>query len=157
MTKRTALFPGTYDPITLGHVDVVEKALKVFDELVIGIGHNTSKNHLFSHSQRTEMIEAVFAKHDNIRILSFTGLTVDLCRKESINFIVRGLRNTTDFDYEQAILEMNQKLLPGLETILLTTQPKYSTISSSIVREIIKSGGDVSQFVPKEIVPFLAK
>lgn len=150
--KNQALFPGTFDPITLGHMNVVEKGLKLFDEVIIGIGRNVSKKFMFSQKERLEMLKAAFQNEPRIKVSLYQGLTVEFCREKNIRFILRGIRNTQDFEKEKAILEMNHRLVPSVETVLLTTEPQYSAISSTIVREIIKTGGDVSGFVPASVI-----
>lgn len=147
--SKIAIFPGTFDPVTLGHYDLVYKALKLFDELVIAVGQNTSKQHFFSLKERMNMLNQTFKDDSDIQVQSFSGLTVDFCDDVDASFIVRGLRNTSDFEYEKAILEMNKKLHPGIETVILTTDPVYASISSTIVREIIKNKGKLEPFVPK--------
>lgn len=150
MTK-TAVFPGTFDPFTLGHEDVIHKAQKIFDKIHVAIGVNTKKTHLFSIEQRLEMIEHLYNDDASVDVSSFEGLTTEFCRKIDAPFIIRGIRNTTDFEYEKSILEMNEKLDPELETIFLTTSPDNQAISSTIVREIYKSGGPIAAFVPLQV------
>ncbi len=148
-----AVFPGTFDPLTLGHKNLANKALKVFDQVYLAIGHNTNKQHFFSLDDRLSILKATFQSEERLTVTHFTGLTVDFCRHIGASFIVRGVRNTTDFENEKAILEMNQKLYPDLETVLLTTHPLYSAISSTIVREVIRNRGNLEPFVPSEAVP----
>lgn len=154
MTK-TAVFPGTFDPLTLGHYDMVHKSLKLFDTLYLAIGHNTNKQHFFSLEDRLNILKATFPNEANLTVTSFTGLTVDFCKEVNAGFLVRGVRNTIDFETEKAILEMNRKLAPGIETFLLTTDPVYTSISSTIVREIIRNKGDLSAFVPKAAARYI--
>ena len=149
MGKR-AIFPGSFDPFTRGHEAIVHSALKLFDKIIIGIGVNSSKQYLFTIEQRVEMIRTVFAdEKDSIEVLAFEGLTVDYCQKNKIGFIVRGLRNTRDFQFEYQIANMNRALKGGIETVFLATMPEYSAINSTIVREIYRNGGDVSSFLPE--------
>ena len=148
MGKR-ALFPGSFDPFTKGHEAIVHSALKLFDDIVIGIGVNSSKQYLFTVEQRLEMIQPIFHNEgDRIKVLAFEGLTVDYCQNNDIGFIVRGLRNTRDFQFEYQIANMNRALQGGIETVFLATMPEYSAINSTIVREVYKNGGDVSSFLP---------
>jgi pantetheine-phosphate adenylyltransferase len=143
-----AVFPGTFDPLTLGHANLADKALKLFDEVYLAIGHNTNKQHFFSLEDRLSILKTTFQHDDRFKVTHFTGLTVDFCEQIGASFIVRGLRNTTDFENEKAILEMNHKLNPAVETVLLTTYPLYSAISSTIVREVIRNRGPLEEFVP---------
>ena len=151
MTK-IAVFPGSFDPITVGHVDLVNRALPLFDEIIVAIGTNTQKNYLFDLDQRIEWLKAVFADEPKVRVDHFENLTAHYCRRIGANYLLRGLRNASDFDYEKTISQLNNIIGVGLETIFLISQPAYSHISSTIVREIIKGGGDASPFLPKEVV-----
>lgn len=144
-----AVFPGTFDPLTLGHFHMAEKALKLFDKVYLAIGHNTNKQHFFSLEDRLALLRATFQSEQRLAVTHFTGLTVNFTKEVGASFIIRGVRNTTDFENEKAILEMNQKLNPEIETLILTTHPNYSSISSTIVREIIRNRGDLTAFVPK--------
>ena len=148
--QRICLFPGTFDPVTLGHVDVIERAVKLFDKLVIGIGINSSKQPMFSVEQRTGWIQEVFKNEPRIEVTGYEGLTVDFCRKIDAQFILRGIRYVSDFEYEKAIADMNRMLVPDIETIFLTCSPLYSTISSTLVRDVIRNGGNAGMFMPKE-------
>lgn len=149
--QRICLFPGTFDPITLGHVDVIERAVSLFDKLVIGIGTNASKQPMFTVEQRTSWMKSIFHSDPRIEIASYEGLTVDFCRKINAKYILRGIRYVSDFEYEKAIADMNRMLVPEIETIFLTCSPLYSTISSTLVRDVIRNGGNASMFVPKEV------
>lgn len=149
--QRICLFPGTFDPITFGHVDVIERAVSLFDKLVIGVGINATKQPMFTVEQRTEWIKEIFKNDPRIEVAGYQGLTVDYCKKIGANYILRGIRYVSDFEYEKAIADMNRMLVPQIETIFLTCSPTYSTISSTIVRDVIRNGGDVSMFVPKEV------
>ena len=151
---RTAVFPGSFDPITIGHTDIVNRALPLFDELIIAIGINVDKKYMFDVDKRKQMIQAVFKHEPKIKVMDYTGLTVDFCHKNDLKFILRGLRNPADFEFEKAIAQTNRKL-GGVETIFLLTGPDTSYISSSIVRDIYRNGGDVSTLVPAEILPFI--
>ncbi len=149
--QRICLFPGTFDPITLGHVDIIERAVSLFDKLVIGIGINSSKQPMFTVEQRTSWIKSIFNDDPRIDVAAYEGLTVDFCRKIDAKFILRGIRYVSDFEYEKAIADMNRMLVPDIETIFLTCAPLYSTISSTLVRDVIRNGGNASMFVPKEV------
>ena len=133
---RIALFPGSFDPITLGHVDIIERALPLFDEIRIAVGTNSSKNYLFSLEQRIAWIEQTFANEPKIKVVTYDGLTVDFAQQEGVNFLLRGLRNPADFEFEKAIAQANREMTPELETIFLLTSARYAYISSSIVREV---------------------
>ncbi|MBS1587374.1 MAG: pantetheine-phosphate adenylyltransferase [Bacteroidetes bacterium] len=149
--QRICLFPGTFDPITLGHVDVIKRAVSLFDKLVIGVGINSSKQPMFSIEQRTGWFKEIFKDEPHIEVAGYEGLTVDFCKKINAAYILRGIRYVSDFEYEKAIADMNRMLEPGIETLFLTCSPDYSTISSTLVRDVIRNGGDVSKFVPKEV------
>lgn len=148
---KIAVFPGSFDPVTKGHISVVERALPLFDKIIVAVGINTSKNRMFELEQRLEWLESSFAEMDKVEIKKFEGLTVNFCKEQNAQFILRGLRNTTDFEYEKAIAQMNSKMNKNLETILLYTEPEFAAISSTIVREIIKTHGDARQFLPDGI------
>jgi len=150
-TKRIALFPGTFDPITVGHVNLVERALHLFDELYIGIGHNSTKSTLFTLEQRTAWIGEIFKTEKKIKVIPYEGLTVDCCKNIQANFILRGLRNMSDFDYEKNIAQMNKLVNPQVETLFLMCDPAYTPISSSVVRDLIRNGGDAKPYLPKEV------
>ena len=147
---QRALFPGSFDPITLGHLDVVERALPFFDEIVIAAGVNIDKKYMFPVEQRMQFIEKTLAHHEKIKITSYEGLTVDYCKKIDANAILRGLRNPADFEFEKAVAQINRKL-SGIETLFLLTDANTSYISSSMVRDIIANNGDYSSLVPKAV------
>ena len=149
--QRICLFPGTFDPITLGHIDVIERAVNLFDKLVIGIGTNVTKQPMFTVEQRTGWIREIFRNDPRIEATGYEGLTVEYCKKIGAKYILRGIRYISDFEYEKAIADMNRMLVPDIETIFLTYSPLYSTISSTIVRDVIRNGGDASMFMPKEV------
>jgi len=149
--SRIAVFPGSFDPITIGHYSIVEKALPLFDKIIIAVGTNTSKNYLFDAAKRLELVQKAFESMAGVEILAFEGLTVDFCKVHNAQFIVRGLRNNIDFEYEKPIAEINKKLLPELETIFLITDAEHSCVSSSIVRELIKNKSNVDQFLPPSV------
>ena len=144
---KRAVFPGSFDPITLGHVDIIERAIPLFDEIVIAIGINADKKYMFESEKRQEFIRQTFKDQPKIKIDTYTGLTVDYCKKIDATFILRGLRNPADFEFEKAIAQTNRKL-SGIETVFLLTSAETSFISSSIVRDIIRNHGNVSVLVP---------
>ncbi len=148
---KIAVFPGSFDPITTGHADVVERALPLFDEIIIAIGVNSQKKSLFSLEQRIKWIEAVFKGEPKVKVDSYEGLTVNFCEEKKANYLLRGIRSAGDFEYEKTIAHLNHDMLPQLETILILSRPELSSISSTIVREIIMGKGKVKKFVPKEI------
>lgn len=149
--QRIAVFPGSFDPFTLGHKNIVNRALPMFDQIIIAIGSNSNKNYMFSQEQRIEWIKEVFNDEPKITVEIFEGLTVNFCKDHNSHFIIRGLRSYTDFDYEFAIAQMNKKVAPEIETVFLLTDPEFSAVSSSIVRDLIRNKGNVDQFLPKEI------
>ena len=152
---KIALVPGSFDPVTKAHVDIVKRSVGLFDKVYIGIGANSSKQGLLSVSKREDMLRAVFANDDRIHIVAYDGLTVDFCKSIGADYMIRGIRTVSDFEYEKAIAQMNHALEPAIESIFIVSKPGYSSISSSIVREIIRYNGDVSQFIPKEALPYL--
>ena len=147
---KRAVFPGSFDPITLGHCDIINRGTQLFDELIIGIGENLSKNYLFSLEQRKAFIENTFSDNKKIKVFIYSGLTIDFCKKIKANFILRGLRNSSDFEYENSIAQIN-KGIGEIETIFLLSSPENSFISSSIVREIIKHNGKFENLVPNSV------
>jgi pantetheine-phosphate adenylyltransferase len=149
--QHICLFPGTFDPVTLGHVDIIERAVGLFDKLVIGIGINSSKQPMFTVEQRVQWMQEIFVGNPKIEITSYEGLTVNFCRSIGACYILRGIRYISDFEYEKAIADMNRLLTPEIETIFLTCSPLYSTISSTLVRDVIRNGGNASMFMPKQV------
>lgn len=149
---RIALFPGTFDPITFGHIDIIERALPLFDKLYIGIGLNSNKAPMFSDKQRKQWLQEIFKDEPKIKAVVYEGLTVECCKKVKANYIVRGIRYVNDFEYEKAIADMNRSLDENIETVFLTCLPKYTSVASTLVRDVIKNGGDVSQFVPDAVL-----
>lgn len=147
---KRAIFPGSFDPITVGHVDIIRRSLPLFDELIIAIGVNSTKKHMFSLDQRKAFIEATFADEPKIKVDTYEGLTVDYCEKIEANFILRGLRNPADFEFEKTITQVNRRL-SNIETVFLLTSADTSFISSSIVREVIHFKGDYSSMVPAAV------
>jgi pantetheine-phosphate adenylyltransferase len=150
MIKR-AVFPGSFDPITLGHENVIRRAIPMFDEIIIAIGQNIEKKNHFSLENRMRWIQETFADCNTVKIDYYSGLTVDYCKKVEANYILRGLRTSADFEFERTVGQVNKKLYPGVETVFLLTTPEYTSINSSIVRDVYKNGGDVSVFIPKGI------
>ena len=150
---RIALFPGSSDPITLGHVDIITRALPLFDEIRIAVGTNSAKNYLFSLEQRIAWITETFADEDKVKVVTYDGLTVDFALQEGVNFLLRGLRNPADFEFEKAIAQANREMTPELETVFLLTSARFAYISSSIVREVFNYGGDFTKFVPDAVKP----
>lgn len=146
--KKVAVFPGSFDPFTKGHECVIEKAVKLFDHVIIAIGQNTTKNYLFNIEKRKAHIESIFADYNNVSVEQFSGLTVEFCKKIGADYIVRGLRDSKDFGYERSIAQMNLEI-SGIESVFFMTVPEYTAINSSIVREIYKSGGKIDLFVTK--------
>jgi len=149
--EKTAVFPGSFDPFTLGHKVVVEQALGVFDRVVIAVGVNSGKQGLFTPENRVRLIRDIFAGDSRIEVKAYYGLTADFCKEEGINFILRGLRNSVDFEYERNIAQINHELYPKLQTVVLFTPAKYVAISSSAIREMVTFGGDPSGFMPAGI------
>lgn len=151
MSKKIAIFPGSFDPFTIGHESVITRALPLFDEIIVAIGSNTNKKAYFSMEQRLQMIRQVFSENDRVKIESYEGLTVEYCRQKGARYLLRGLRTSSDFEYERAIAQTNKAMYPELESVFLLTLPEHTPIKSTIVREIIRLGGDASQFIPKVI------
>lgn len=150
-----ALFPGSFDPVTKAHVDIVKRSIGLFDKVYIGIGVNSTKAGLLSVETREKMLRAVFANEPKIHVIAYEGLTVDFCKSIGANYMIRGIRTVSDFEYEKAIAQMNHALKPEIESIFIVSKPGYSSISSSIVREIMRYNGDVAQFIPNEALAFL--
>jgi pantetheine-phosphate adenylyltransferase len=149
---RIALFPGTFDPVTFGHVDIIERSLPLFDTLYIGIGINANKAPMFSAEQRVQWLEDIFKGESKIKAVIYDGLTVECCKRLKANYILRGIRYVNDFEYEKAIADMNRSLDENIETVFLTCLPKYTSVASTLVRDVIRNGGDVSQFVPEAVL-----
>jgi pantetheine-phosphate adenylyltransferase len=149
--QRIALFPGTFDPITIGHLDIIHRALPLFDRLVIGIGRNANKTAMFSEEQRMKWIREIFGDNPKVKVEVYEGLTVECCRKVGANFIVRGIRYVNDFEYEKAIADMNRSLDKDIETIFLTCLPQYTSVASTLVRDVIRNGGNARQFLPDAV------
>ena len=147
---RRALFPGSFDPITLGHYDIINRGVKLFDEVVVAIGVNAEKEYMFSLEQRKRFIEEAFKDESKVKVVTYQGLTIDFCKEINAEFILRGLRNPADFEFEKAIAHTNRKL-SRIETVFLLTAAKTSYISSSIVREVIRNHGDYTKLVPESV------
>jgi len=147
---KKAIFPGSFDPITLGHVDIINRGATLFDEIIIAIGENSSKDYMFSIDERVAFIESAFKDNPKVRVMNYSGLTIDFCKEIEVDFIMRGLRNPADFEFEKAIAHTNRHL-STLETVFLLTSSQTSFISSSIVREIIRYKGDYKKLVPNSV------
>jgi pantetheine-phosphate adenylyltransferase len=148
---KIAVFPGSFDPITVGHVDIVRRCIPLFDKIIIAVGVNSQKKYLFPLEKRMEWMHTVFENESKIEVSSYQGLTINYCKEVSANYILRGIRSAADFEYEKTIAHLNHTMNIDIETILILSPPEYSSISSTIVREIILGKGDVSKFVPQEI------
>jgi pantetheine-phosphate adenylyltransferase len=149
--KKIAVLPGSFDPFTIGHEAIVRRALSLFDEIIIAVGANALKKNLYSLETRKKMIIKVFQNEPRVRVDHYEGLTVDYCKRNGAGYLVRGLRTAADFEFERAIGQVNKSMAPGIESVFLLTAPEHSFINSTIVRDIIKSGGDASRFVPTAI------
>lgn len=147
---KRAVFPGSFDPITLGHYDIIERGLTVFDEIILAIGVNAEKKYMFSLAERKRFLEETFAGEPKIKVMTYKGLTIDFCQKQDAEFILRGLRNPGDFEFEKAIAHTNRQL-SGIETVFLLTSSGKSYISSSIVRDVIRNNGDYTSLVPAAV------
>ena len=147
---KRAIFPGSFDPLTLGHYDIIERGAKLFDEVIIAIGVNADKKYMFTLEQRKKFIEKAFANNNRVKVVTYKGLTVDFCKEINVDFILRGLRNPADFEFEKSIAHTNRDLAP-IETVFLLTSAKTSYISSSIVRDVIRNNGDYTKLVPKSV------
>ncbi|QEC45024.1 pantetheine-phosphate adenylyltransferase [Pseudobacter ginsenosidimutans] len=155
--QRIALFPGTFDPITIGHLDIINRALPLFDKLVIGIGRNINKVPMFSEEQRLGWIREIFKNDPKVSAVVYEGLTVSACQQVGAQFILRGIRYVNDFEYEKAIADMNRSLDQNIETVFLTCLPQYTSVASTLVRDVLKNGGDVMQFLPKEVAASISQ
>ena len=152
---KKAIYPGSFDPVTFGHLDIIERSSKIFDEIVVAVLNNSQKNSLFSADERVTMIRDLVKKYPNVSVVSFEGLTVDFAKEINANIVIRGLRAVTDFEYELQIAQVNHVENSDLETVFLTTALNYSYLSSSVVREFASYGGDIHKFVPEEIIPLI--
>ncbi|UTW67218.1 pantetheine-phosphate adenylyltransferase [bacterium SCSIO 12643] len=150
--RRIAVFPGSFDPITVGHEDIIKRALPLFDNLIIAIGNNSNKKYLYSPEERKTQIERVFENEPKIEVKIYNGLTVDFCKDQNAQFILRGIRTSADFEFERNIGLMNLDMAPNVESVFIISRPEYSALSSSVVRDIQRHGGDISKYVPKQIL-----
>jgi pantetheine-phosphate adenylyltransferase len=148
---KKAIFPGSFDPITNGHYDIIKRGVSLFDEVIVAIGVNAEKKYMFSLEERKRFIEEAFKDEPKVRVITYSGLTIDLCKKENAEFILRGLRNPADFEFEKAIAHTN-RVMSKIETVFLLTAARTSFISSSIVRDVLRNGGDISQLVPESVI-----
>lgn len=151
MAQKIAVFPGSFDPFTLGHYDIVIRSLRLFDEVIVALGHNSQKKRYFEVTDMIKKIEGAFKEQPQVKVVTYDELTADFARRYQAQFLVRGLRNTTDFEYENSISQVNRYLNKDLETVFLITSPVYASISSSITREVHKYGGDIRPFLPYEL------
>ena len=149
--QRICLFPGTFDPITVGHLDIIYRSLDLFDKVFIGIGRNASKVPMFSEEQRMDWIHEIFSNEPRVDAVVYDGLTVDCCKRVNAKFIIRGIRYVNDFEYEKAIADMNRSLDNHIETVFLTCLPQYTSVASTLVRDVIRNGGDASNFLPDAV------
>lgn len=149
--KKVAIFPGSFDPFTRGHESVVLRSLPLFDEVIIAIGNNSSKTGFFTVEERIKLIKMVFDNQPQVVVQSYDGLTVDFCRSVNAKFMLRGIRTAADFEYERAVAQMNKSMLPDVESVILLTTPELTPVNSTIVRDILRHGGDVSQFLPEKM------
>ncbi|MDR2083621.1 MAG: pantetheine-phosphate adenylyltransferase [Bacteroidales bacterium] len=152
MAKRTAVFPGSFDPITQGHEAIILRALRIFDEIIVAVGVNIEKRYLFSVETREKWIKHTFRDYPQVKVESYTGLTVDFCKKVGAEFIIRGLRTSADFEFERIVGQVNKKLYSEIETVFLLAAPELTSLNSSIVRDIVINGGDASIFVPEGVI-----
>jgi pantetheine-phosphate adenylyltransferase len=155
--QRICLFPGTFDPLTLGHVDIIDRAISLFDKIIVGIGSNFSKEPMFSAEQRLMWIGEIYKKEEKVEGAVYEGLTVDFCKKIGAKYILRGIRYVSDFEYEKTIADANRALDKSIETIFLTGEPKYTSVASTIVRDIIRNGGNASPFLPEAVLKSIRK
>jgi pantetheine-phosphate adenylyltransferase len=149
--ERICLFPGTFDPVTLGHIDIINRAMPLFDKLVIGIGRNVNKAPMFSEEKRLEWLKDIYRDQPKVDAVVYDGLTVNCCKRVGAKFILRGIRYVNDFEYEKAIADMNRSIDGKIETVFLTCLPQFTSVASTLVRDVLKNGGDVSQFLPAEV------
>jgi len=155
--QTICLFPGTFDPVTLGHVDIINRAIPLFDKIIVGIGKNVTKAPMFAPEQRLQWISELFKDQPKVEGAIYEGLTVDFCKKINARFILRGIRYVSDFEYEKTIADANRTLDKSIETIFLTGEPKYTSVASTIVRDIIRNGGDASHFLPDLVYKSIQK
>ncbi|HKK62355.1 MAG TPA: pantetheine-phosphate adenylyltransferase [Bacteroidales bacterium] len=149
--EKKAIFPGSFDPFTIGHESIVRRAIGLFDNIIVAVGVNLGKAPLMTSEARVEMINEVFCNDPSVSVAFFEGLTVDFCKKVNANYMLRGIRTAADFEYERAIAQVNKKMLPNVESIFLLTNPEHTPVNSTIIRDIIRNRGDASQFLPEGI------
>ncbi len=149
--QRVAVFPGTFDPITIGHLDIISRSLGLFDKVVIGIGRNVNKLPMFSEEQRITWIKEIYKDNPRVEAVLYDGLTIKCCQEVKAHFIIRGIRYVNDFEYEKAIADMNRSLDFQIETVFLTCLPQYTSVASTLVRDVLRNGGDVTQFLPQVV------
>jgi pantetheine-phosphate adenylyltransferase len=155
--QRICLFPGTFDPITLGHVDIIDRAMPLFDKIIVGVGLNASKVPMFSAEQRVQWINEIYKNQDGVEGAVYEGLTVEFCKVIGAQFILRGIRYVSDFEYEKTIADANRTMDKSIETVFLTGEPKYTSVASTIVRDIIRNGGNAEPFLPAIVFQSLPK
>jgi len=146
--SRVAIFPGSFDPFTKGHMDIVDRGLHLFDEVVIALGHNSNKTRYFDLDLMVNHIQQVFKNNDSVKVIIYDELTAEVAKKYNAKFLLRGLRNTTDFEYENTLAQVNQNIYSDLDTVFLITSPKFAYVSSSVIREVHRYGGDISEYLP---------
>jgi pantetheine-phosphate adenylyltransferase len=154
--QRICLFPGTFDPVTLGHIDIIDRSLPIFDKVVVGIGINAAKNPMFSADQRKLWFEEIYKNEPKVEVAIYDGLTVKFCQSINAHFILRGIRYVSDFEYEKTIADANRTMDRHIETLFLTGEPKFTSVASTIVRDILRNGGDASPFLPEVVIKSLA-
>ncbi|WP_256011977.1 pantetheine-phosphate adenylyltransferase [Desertivirga xinjiangensis] len=152
---KIALFPGSFDPVTIAHVDILKRSVSLFDKIIIGVGKNSTKQPMLSLEARINILKSVFREEPKVEVSSYEGLTIEFCKEINATYMLRGIRTVSDFEYEKAIAQMNHALEPSIESIFILSNPGYSSISSTIVRDILRHKGDVSKFIPKEALEFL--
>ncbi len=155
--QRICLFPGTFDPVTLGHTDIINRALPLFDKIVVGIGINAAKNPMFTADQRKIWFEEIYKDEPKLSVETYDGLTIKFCQSINAKFILRGIRYVSDFEYEKTIADANRTMDSKIETIFLTGEPKYTSVASTIVRDILRNGGDASPFLPEAVIKSINK
>jgi pantetheine-phosphate adenylyltransferase len=153
--QRIALFPGTFDPITIGHLDIISRSLSLFDKVIIGIGRNANKLPMFSEEQRLSWTKEIYKDNPQVDAVLYDGLTINCCQQVGAHFIIRGIRYVNDFEYEKAIADMNRSLDHQIETIFLTCLPQYTSVASTLVRDVLRNGGDAMQFLPQAVAESL--
>ncbi|MEN9570426.1 MAG: hypothetical protein RL172_1657 [Bacteroidota bacterium] len=154
---RVCLFPGTFDPITLGHTDIINRAMPLFDKVIIGIGRNASKTPMFKEELRLQWLKDIYINEPKVQAVVYEGLTVNCCKQVGANFILRGIRYVNDFEYEKAIADMNRSLAEDIETVFLTCLPQYTSVASTLVRDVLRNGGDVADFLPPVVYDSIKK